>query len=1674
MRLPSILMEKIMPIINGTDSGDILIGTEGNDEIYGGNGNDKLYGRSGQDFLQGNRGNDELYGEDGDDLLRGGKDDDKLLGGSGADTLMGDLGSNELTGGTGNDTYIIPVKPNSFDIIHDFELNNPYELIDISELINIKSFNHIKITTTGNDSHIDLGQEQILILKNLNSTQITSRHFRAPWSVSRTVNIYDIGAKLEPLFNRIGATVKKDFKHYIIKGADFASNPQNSDPFLPWNKIDLTRFGLTEITLVDRGIYTEVALGDGIKLDIYGVRPVDLSLKNHFILSKNDNRWKEDLVAEWLPNDKISVVPSGMSNDQIVHQDGELIYYAFSSRIVFINLDMGSPSVNFNNYVITQNDPNEITIEDYNPNNSVIDVSAVTLNNYENLFLQKSGADTIVRFSSESDRAILLRNTHPSEVSSNSFYFGTNQHQNSDGIAVTTAGMSEDVYYFEQKKQLGNWQRYQETSNSIFGNSDSFFAAVYVNEKDKKLILAIRGTDDLHDTFTDGRYSLGVLPSDLAKAQQYFEVMSEKLKQNPKYADYNWEAVTGHSLGGLVAQLLGMKNNINTYTYENPGASPFLYLLGIDPSTIDFNKHWVMLNAVPNIVSTAYEQIGKLFTYNSDVSVSFLSDKKISVPLNFISTALDTVGNEFPLLRPLVELISPENYGFLLFDSHSSKNLDSAVRNGLTETRWYDNIIEGLAYRIVTGGKKPSELTSSSKLLWEQLKPFLGKETEHDTLLNALPLTPVIYRIDDIVMEELRSYSNGLAISITADLILGQSFDEIKKGMIVSIKNNIVGHISVDALKTVPGLDNAVQLMTEGLATNLAGKLVLGHIKVDDIPEETLLYFTGAQVGAIGNSIGMALATIIPLPGIAVLLIGQVAGSIIYRYAANAVLKIWSSVERISEIVWDFLGDPINTLDDLWDKLNDDKWTYRIGTSSAEIMFSDSKWEDISAKAGDDLVVCYDGWNRVYGGEGDDILIGGAGTLTENYIRPDEIYGGYGDDYINGREADDALAGNAGADYILGGDGNDYIWGGDRANDPHQQMTTGDSADILHGGRGNDQLFGGEGGDSLYGDEGDDKLYGEMGDDHLEGGLGSDRLDGGMGIDTVYYTQSSQSVRVNLLTGIASGGDAEGDTFFSIEHLVGSAFNDQLSGNNEDNFIYGGEGNDTLIGFGGNDTLLGGPGNDILQPSGGFNTLTGNAGNDTFIIDRKPDSTDTITDYADEDKIILKGFSNLTDITQANSIEYKFGLKIDLGQNQFLILQNITKIGLFKPSVSPTVLPIYTPTTSSTPSVLPTPTLSPTPSFTATPLATHSFPESTAAVSPTPIITSFTATPSLVPIFSTIPHETNTPDVILSVSSANRLMPLKLNILLELPTIKYITSLLLNVPFSLDNKNIVSPPIGNSKMQLMQYHELYHSKDSVLEWRREASWDLHQKTKLPIFHFNLIQNNKIVGKALLYGSPIFCRSRSGKQNNIFKLEGVLTGQESYIDSTVLTDNICKSLPPSSLQQQALQSATQGVVLGLSNLLGKIAKKYNYSDFIVQTIVQSSYYTALFLTLFARYYQELSEISGTALEDEILSYDAMYRALIDITRILAIRVTSSAAQTAGKKLTENGWTKTGYALSYIGSFFNYSAYTLPVVNAVQQPDVTTAMETLKESSVCIASGVLAQLTSEKVGGYVLSV
>lgn len=280
---------------------------------------------------------------------------------------------------------------------------------------------------------------------------------------------------------------------------------------------------------------------------------------------------------------------------------------------------------------------------------------------------------------------------------------------------------------------------------------------------------------------------------------------------------------------------------------------------------------------------------------------------------------------------------------------------------------------------------------------------------------------------------------------------------------------------------------------------------------------------------------------------------------------------------------------------------------------------------DLSAPAGNTGDAAGDTYVSVEGAVGsafNDVLIGDGGSnelwgLNGN----DWLQGGLGTDLLVGGEGDDELEGGGGADQLNGEAGIDAASyrnstaavtaslaapvnnAGDAVGDTYvavEGLMGSAFNDTLVGDGGNNGLWGHAGHDWLRGGVGNDTLAGGDGDDVLEGGVGADQLNGEAGADYASYEAAAAGVTASLASPVVNTGEAAGDTYSSIERILGSAFNDMLTGDDGGNELRGNAGNDTLTGGAGDDTLIGGAGNDTYvfgRGDGQDIVVNGTAGN---------------------------------------------------------------------------------------------------------------------------------------------------------------------------------------------------------------------------------------------------------------------------------------------------------------------------------------------------------------------------------------------------------------------------------------------------------------------------------------------
>lgn len=195
---------------------------------------------------------------------------------------------------------------------------------------------------------------------------------------------------------------------------------------------------------------------------------------------------------------------------------------------------------------------------------------------------------------------------------------------------------------------------------------------------------------------------------------------------------------------------------------------------------------------------------------------------------------------------------------------------------------------------------------------------------------------------------------------------------------------------------------------------------------------------------------------------------------------------------------------------------------------------------------GDDTITALDGGDDLFGGAGNDKLIG------SNHPDGDILSGGEGTDSYDGRGGDDQLQ-------FTDAYSNPAAFRGIDLN-----ATTRVVIDPY----GNRETF--KSMENFRGTQFRDKMVGSNADEQFSGLGGADFIDGKGGIDGIYFHRdvnfgATRGVTVDLGKGFAVDGFGRRDTVQNIENVRTTRFDDTVTGNAVSNTVQLGEGKDTFV-----------------------------------------------------------------------------------------------------------------------------------------------------------------------------------------------------------------------------------------------------------------------------------------------------------------------------------------------------------------------------------------------------------------------------------------------------------------------------------------------------------------------------
>lgn len=178
------------------------------------------------------------------------------------------------------------------------------------------------------------------------------------------------------------------------------------------------------------------------------------------------------------------------------------------------------------------------------------------------------------------------------------------------------------------------WKEYESVEYD-----SGFHARLYKNDDEGKIVVSFGGTetDDMKDLLTDGRLALGYSDDQFEEALKF---VNDMMLEHPDKEI----VITGHSLGGALAQYVAINKGIPAITYNAPGIDTRDYGFFENPLKIFFrdgnmiavekflNENGLLHNLVENHIMEddaigSYQiHVGTTYSYASDGTVTCRDD----------------------------------------------------------------------------------------------------------------------------------------------------------------------------------------------------------------------------------------------------------------------------------------------------------------------------------------------------------------------------------------------------------------------------------------------------------------------------------------------------------------------------------------------------------------------------------------------------------------------------------------------------------------------------------------------------------------------------------------------------------------------------------------------------------------------------------------------------------------------------------------------------------------------------------------------------------------------------------------------------------------------------------------------------------------------------------------
>jgi len=688
-----------------------------------------------------------------------------------------------------------------------------------------------------------------------------------------------------------------------------------------------------------------------------------------------------------------------------------------------------------------------------------------------------------------------------------------------------------------------SWTVYA-VSEAISYNS-GFYGVAFKNEDTKEVVVAYRGTDGFGDITPDLQIAFGTnVPNQYYQAKQFYDDVARKTVDD----NYQPPTITGHSLGGGLAQLVGAVTGAPTVTFNAPGAqstlesNPFTFgdLAGQTFDNIfNYNARFDQVSKVGEQIGTSYNVSVSLMGQIPDWMEPFLASAFGPLGSGYFLLQQHYIDNMVAAFTSATTTAPPFRIDPLILDLdgdglettgvNAGTNFD-LDKNGFAERAGWVGADDGL---LVLDRNGDGVINNGGEFFGDQTVLQNGSLATNGFQALAEWDQNADGRIDsaDAIWSELRVWQdgNGDGIATASEL---HTLDNL------GIAGINLAHTAVNV--TDASGNTLVQSGTFARADGTTGQA--GNFLLQRAPQHT--YATQwldvspeiaalADLQGFGNVYTLQQAMVRDGSGALQDLVESFAATtdvatrnslleqILFKWTGSDTLDPVSrggnfDARRLA-VLEEFFGQDFNGTDGANPNSNAAGILARAYQGLYELFYSQLMaqthlqplygmvtycWDDESQSIKGDLTAVIAALENqlaidpVVGKEQFCEFTRSLCLLQESSVIDFDTYKSAffpkGDEFKWAIESlgKYKISGTSGGDSITGTSSDDAISGGD-------------GNDTLRGEVGNDVLYGGVGVDLLYGGSGNDFLLGGDSNDYLDGGSGDDLLDGGAGNDTL-------------------------------------------------------------------------------------------------------------------------------------------------------------------------------------------------------------------------------------------------------------------------------------------------------------------------------------------------------------------------------------------------------------------------------------------------------------------------------------------------------------------------------------------------------------------------------------------